>query len=303
MMPRGRITCGGAAAKADQGPDDGDAAGSRRPEHVIKFLSGRPGKAVEGGAKTAEGTQGDSELAAAAQARPRMLLISLSPASRTAPARARSSVLTAVSPPPEDGAVRHQGPPAALAGTTVFILTRREDSRSPSRGRGHSESADRLDPGAVEEAATTAVVVVDPTGEAGRCAVHSITVETPYCVVECRSRNAVRAMKCRGDSVVPAIEFELSNVAGAPGIQSRYVLHHHPEAAVAGSLDPRRLDDTGDVAVGAEIPWSSSLLFREDTLDSSLGPGSVDQQQNLGQSRREMRTSLVTMCCVHPVRV
>ena len=102
----------------------------------------------------------------------------------------------------------------------------------------------------------------------------------------------MRAMKCRSDSVVPAIEFELSNDAGAPGIQSRCVLYHHPEAAVAGSLDPRCLDDAGDVAVGAEISWSNSLLFREDTLDSSLGPGSVDQQQNLGQSRREMRTSL-----------
>ncbi|EJK53341.1 hypothetical protein THAOC_27243, partial [Thalassiosira oceanica] len=185
--------------------------------------------------------------------------------------------------PASGGRGRSSSGTTALTGTAVFSPGAATLASPPSGGRGgrgHSPSglalalpkycksnhhprvrraADRLDPGAVEEAATTAVVVVDPTGEAYRCAVNSITVEPPYCVVWSRSRKRHARDECRGE---------------------------------AGSLDPRRLDDAGDVAVGAEISWSNSLLFREDTLDSRLGPGSVDQQQNLGQSRREMRTSL-----------
>ncbi|EJK49532.1 hypothetical protein THAOC_31585 [Thalassiosira oceanica] len=145
---------------------------------------------------------------------------------------------------------------------------------------------------AVAEATTTAVVVVDSTGEADRCAVHSTTGEPPYCVVECRSRKRREHDECRGVGVAPANGFELINDAGAPGIQSTCVLHHHSEAAVAGSLDPRCLDDAGDVAVGVEISWSKPLLFREDTLDSKLGKQLEHQQQNLGQGRRESRTSL-----------
>ncbi|EJK55460.1 hypothetical protein THAOC_24810 [Thalassiosira oceanica] len=83
-----------------------------------------------------------------------------------------------------------------------------------------------------------------------------------------------------------------SQMVPEPPVSKADVLSTRPEAAVTGSLDPRRVEDAGDVAVGAEISWSNSVLFREDTLDSRLGSGSVDKQQNLGQSRREFRTSL-----------
>ena len=95
----------------------------------------------------------------------------------------------------------------------------------------------------------------------------------PIAVLTCVPRR-------RCDGVAPAIRVELTNGSRDPGIQSRCVLHHHPEAAVAGSLDPRRADDVGDVAVGGEISWLNSVLFREDTLDSKLGKQLDDQQQN-----------------------